>query len=98
MLEETEERTRRRSLGPVSTMSVEEARRACHARRAVAEPERTVRATPLVPLFRDFVDGEWREAHFGRCKPSTQRTLRHQLARRILPAVGSTPLDRIARA
>ncbi|MDE0173054.1 MAG: site-specific integrase [Defluviicoccus sp.] len=99
MLEETTEgRTRRRSLGPVSTMSVEEARRACHARRAAGEPEPKVPAKPPAPPFRDFVEGEWREAHFGRCKPSTQRTMSHHLERRILPAFGSTPLDRIAPA
>ena len=99
MLEETTKgRTRRRSLGPVSTMGVEEARRACHARRAAGEPERTVPAKPPAPPFRDFVEGEWREAHYGRCKPSTQRTMSHQLERRILPAFGSTPLDRIAPA
>ncbi len=89
-------RTRRVSLGPVGVKSLEEVRRERHARKANPEPgARAVRAGP-VPLFRDFVAGPWKEAHFDRCKPSTQRTARYQLAGQLLPAFGPKPLDRIA--
>ena len=96
MLEETAEgRTRRISLGPVSTMGVAEARRACHARRAVGEPERSVPEKPPAPTFRDFVEGEWKVAHFGHYKPSTRRTYSWLLDVRLLPAFGGRHLDRL---
>ena len=95
MLEEREGRARRISLGPVSTMTVAEARRECHGRRASPAEEPAVPARE-VPPFRDFVEGEWKAAHWERYKPSTRRTLRHQLERRILPAFGAAPLDRIS--
>ena len=91
-------RTKRVSLGPVGVKSLEEVRRECHARRANLEPEaETARAQPI-PLFRDFVAGEWKEAHFDGYKPSTQRTARYQLSGQLLPAFGSKPLDRIREA
>ena len=96
LLEETEGRTKRVSLGPVSTMTVEEARRQCHVRRANPEPGKPTRPARAVPLFRDFVEGAWKGAHFGRCKRSTRRSLRYLLDGRILPAFGATPLDRIS--
>ena len=92
MLEDAE----RVSLGPVSTMTVDEARRACHGRRA--SPETAVPAHPVrsVPLFRAFVEGEWREARFERRKPATRKTYSHLLDARLLPAFGAKRLDRIA--
>ena len=69
-------RTKRVSLGRVGVMSLEEVRRECHARRANPEPETGTAPARPVPLFRDFVAGEWKEAHFDRFKPSTQRTAR----------------------
>ncbi len=91
-------RTKRVSLGPVGVKSLEEVRRECHARKANPEPEgKTVRTGP-VPLFRDFVAGPWKEAHFNGCKPSTQRTTRYQLAGQLLPAFGAKPLNRIGEA
>ena len=97
LLERESGRSRRVSLGAVSTRPVAEIRRACHERRA--NPGRDP-ATPTggAPLFRDFVAGEWREARFERYKPSTRRNVRYVLERRILPAFGETPLDRIAAA
>ncbi|MDE0171958.1 MAG: site-specific integrase [Defluviicoccus sp.] len=96
LLEETEGRTRRVSLGPVSTMTVEEARRRCHARRANPEPVEPARPTCAAPLFRDIVEGAWKEAHFDRYKPSTKKGVRSALRAHILPAFGSKRLDRIA--
>ena len=89
-------RTDRVSLGAVSAKGIEEARLECHARRASPEPERAPARD--APTFREFVEGAWREAHFERYKPSTQRTASHILERRLLPAFGEKPLDRIAPA
>ena len=91
-------RTKRVSLGRVGVKSLEEARRECHARRANPESEtRTAPARP-VPLFRDFVAGPWKEAHFDRYKPSTKKGVQYLLAAQLLPAFGTKPLDRIAEA
>ena len=90
--------SRRVSLGPVSTKGIEEVRRECHARRARPEPEEPDEPEESVPLFRDFVEGPWKEAHFDRYKPSTRKCTRILLTRQILPAFGSKPLDRIAPA
>ena len=90
--------TKRVSLGPIGVKSLEEVRRECHARRANPEPVgKTVRRGP-VPLFRDFVAGPWKGAHFDGYKPSTQRTVRYQLSGQLLPAFGLKPLDRIGEA
>ena len=98
LLQEAGGRSKRVSLGPVSTRSIAEVRRECHARRASPESEETVAPSRAVPLFRDFVAGSWKEAHFNRYKPSTQRSARYLLAGRILPAFGSKPFDRITPA
>ena len=90
--------SRRVSLGPVSARGIDEVRRDRHARDAVEEPARPVPPRDAVPLFRDFVEGPWKEAHFDRYKPSTRRSTGIVLAKRILPALGPKPLDRIARA
>ncbi len=91
-------RTKRVSLGPVGVRSLEEARRECHARKANPEPDKEARPAHPAPLFRDFVAGPWKEAHFDGFKPSTQRTTRRELAGRLLPAFGAKPLDRIGEA
>ena len=86
-------RSRRVSIGPVSTMTVAEARRAYLARQAKPEPER--KKARSVPLFGEFAAGEWMEAHWERYKPSTRRMVTSLLDNRLLPAFGSRPLDRI---
>ena len=96
MLAEIEGRSKRISLGPVSTMTVEGARRECHARRANPETEERAVPTHDIPLFRDFVEGAWKAAHFDSYKPSTRRGVRSALGVHILPAFGSKELDRIA--
>ena len=50
------------------------------------------------PLFRDFVSGVWKETHFERYKPSTQKGVRSALGSQLLPVFGSKPLDRISQA
>ncbi len=98
LLEETGGRTKRVSLGPVSTRNIQEARRACHERRARPEPVETPEPAPPVPLFREFVEGAWKKAHFDRYKLSSRKKVQLLLARRLLPAFGNQPLDRIASA
>ncbi len=78
-------------------MTVAEARRECLARQASPEPDSASGPT-RAPLFRDFVAGEWRKTHFEGYKPSTRRTATHLVERRLLPAFGSKPLDRISPA
>ena len=96
LLRAAEDGSRRVTLGPASAIGVEEARRQCHARRAGPEPE--PEPARAVPPFRDFVEGEWKETHFDRCKPSTRKGFRSLLDARMLPAFGPKPLDRIAPA
>ncbi len=92
-------RTKRVSLGPVAVKSVDEARRECHARQAAGpQPEKTAAAADPVPLFRDFVAGPWKQAHFARYKPSGRNTASGFLRRQLLPAFGAKPLDRITPA
>ncbi len=98
MLEDAEGRTRRVSLGPVSTMTVDEARREYHKRRANPETGRPVHSPCAVPTFQAFVEGEWKGVHFERCKPSTRKGYSWLLDVRLLPAVGDRRLDRITSA
>ena len=98
LLQEAGGRSMRASLGPASLKGISEVRRECHARRASPEAETGPPGTGAVPLFGDFVTGEWKEAHFDRYKPSTQRGCRYALEGRLLPAFGSKPLDRITPA
>ena len=88
-------RTDRVSLGAASSKGIDEARRECHARQANPEPERAPEPPRAVPLFRDFVEGVWKETHFDRYKPSTRRTVSYILKRRLIPAFGAKPIDRI---
>ena len=96
LLQKTGGRSRRVSLGPVSTKGIAEVRRECHARQA--DPDWAAVAARAAPLFRDFVAGEWKAARFDRYKPSTQRSVRYALAGRLLPGFGTKPLDRITPA
>ena len=98
LLRQTSGGSRRVSLGPVSTKGIEEVRRESHARRALPEREESDARKQDAPLFRDFVAGPWKEAHFDRYKPSTKVKARIVLNRWVLPAFGSKPLDRITPA
>ena len=91
-------RSRRVSLGPVSLKTVAEVRRECHARKASPEPAATGADRRMAPLFRDFVEGAWKEAHFEGYKPPTRKGVQSLLDRQLLPAFGPKPLDRIAPA
>ena len=96
LLLDTGGRTKRVSLGPVSTMTVAEARREAFGRHTGPQPEQAT--GPVVPLFRDFVAGPWKEAHFDRYKPSGQETVSGFLRRQLLPVFGPKRLDRITPA
>ena len=87
LLQNAAGRSRRVSLGPVTTMGIAEARRECHARMTDPEAAGAVPAR-AVPLFRDFVAGEWKEARFERCKPSTKKGVISVLEGQLLPAFG----------
>ena len=89
---------RRISLGPTMLKSVVEVRREFEKREAKEKPVRQARPRRSVPVLQEFVAGPWTEAHFNRYKPSTQKGVRFQLDRRILPAFGSKRLDRISPA
>ncbi len=95
MLEDAGGGSRRVSLGPVSTITVAEARRACLERKANPETGKPARPARTVPLFREFVEGDWREARFVRCKPATRKSYASLLRGRLLPAFGAKRLDRI---
>ena len=98
MLEDADGRTKRVSLGLVSTMTVDEARREYHERKASPETRRPVHSPRTVPTFREFVEGEWKGVHFERCKPTTRKTYSWLLDVRLLPAFGEKRLDRITSA
>lgn len=89
--------SKRRTLGPVARMNVDDARSRCLA----IQSNDTDRAedTPLVPapLFCDFVRDVWRPECFGRLKPSTRRFTDGVLRAQLLPAFARMPLDRIGR-
>ena len=97
LLRKTDGRSTRLSLGSVTSRSVDDARRQCHALMAKPDSEPPAKRTCKVPLFRDFVARPWKEAHFPRYKPSTRIRLNTVLTIQLLPASGSTPLDRITR-
>ena len=98
MLEDADGRSKRVSLGPVSTMTVDEARREYHERRANPETERPVHSPHAVPTFQEFVEGEWKRVHFERCKPTTRKTYSWLLDVRLLPTFREKRLDRITSA
>ncbi len=98
LIRTVEGRTRRVSLGTVESRRVDDVRRECLARQAeaaVAGPAEPARESPT---FADFVEGEWRAAHRERHKPSTRRRVLSALRVHLLPAFGTTRLDRITRA
>ena len=96
-LRKVQGRSKRLSLGPATANALEDARRRCHALMANTDSAAVHEGANGSPLFRDFVNGPWKEAHFPRYKPSTRRNVNHALAGQLLPALGSTALHRIDR-
>jgi len=90
-------RSKRRTLGPVTHMTVDEARSRCLAIQSGDMDILPDRPLAPVPLFGDFVAGVWRTECFHRFKPSSRRSTSSALASQLLPAFGGMPLDRITR-
>ena len=97
LLQKAGGRSRRVSLGPVALRNVEDVRRQCHSVMAKAEPGESTEPDRHAPRFHDFAVGPWKESHFSRYKPSTRRGVNASLVRQLMPAFGSTALDRITR-
>ena len=95
LLQKTCGRWRRVSLGSVTSQSVEHARRRCSVLIGQVESETPPETPCSVPLFQDFVIGQWKSAHFPGYKPSTRKSTSVCLTGQLLPAFGATPLDRI---
>ena len=89
----------RYTLGRTGLMSVEEARRKCHEVVIGAGPNGIRENTDevQVPLFRDFVAGEWKTARYDRYKSSTRRPTASALNGQLLPVFGAPALDRTTR-
>ena len=84
----------RRTLGPVTLMTVNKARTRCHE---IQSKERPDACSDPVPLFREFIEGEWKTACLDRYKPSTRKSAVSALRSQLLPEFGTMPLDRITR-
>ena len=84
LLRKTDGRSTRLSLGAVTSMRVDDARRQYHALMAKPDSEHPTKRTHKVLLFRNFVDGPWKDAHFPRYKPSTRRTVNNLLTSQLL--------------
>ena len=97
LLRKAEGRSSRVSLGPVASTRIDDVRRRCHALMAEPESDKAPGAAHRAPLFRDFVSGPWKDAHFPRYKPSTRQGVSSALRNQLVPTFGATPLDRITR-
>ena len=97
LLRKTDGRSTRHSLGSVTSMRVDDARRQCHALMAKPDTEPRAKRMPKAPLFRDFVEGPWKDAHFPQYKSSSRNGMNSVLNSQLVPAFGATPLDRITR-
>ena len=87
--------SKRRSLGPVRLMDVDEARNRCLAIQSGVENQAPTIATAL--LFRDFVRGVWKAECHDRFKSSTRRGFDTLLKSQLLAVFGDVPLARIER-
>ncbi len=97
LIRTVEERTRRVSLGPAASKGIDEVRHECLVTKANTAVSNSKEAARTTPSFADFVAGQWHAAHFERCKPSTRKCMRSALKTQLLPAFGTTRLDRISR-
>ena len=89
--------SKRRTLGPVTHMTVDEARSRCLAIQAGTMDALDDTSVAPVPTFGDFVASTWRSECFDRLKPSTRRSSRSVLVSQLLPTFGDVLLDRIGR-
>ncbi len=89
--------SRRRTLGPVTHMTVDEARSRCLSIQSGEMDILNDKPPAPVPLFGDFVANVWIPECFDRLKPTTKRSTDSELASQLLPTFGDMPLDRIGR-
>ncbi len=89
----------RKTIGSAVLMTVEQARRQCVALQNGDRPAGAGNAKdrPGVPLFREFVVGEWSAASRSRMGASWRKYVDRMLERQLLPAFGTLRLDRIGR-
>ena len=88
----------RHTLGPVTLMTVDEARSRCHEIQSKEIPDAGSNADPSpVPRFREFIEGEWKTACLNRFKPSSRKGAVSVLRSQLLPEFGAMPLGRITR-
>ena len=89
---------RKHTLGPATTLSAADARRACLVIQTAdqpatqPDPRRAGRSLP----FRVFVETEWAPTFRDRYKPSARRSTDVYLRSQLLPAFGAYPLHRIS--
>ena len=98
LLRKIEGKSKRVSLGPITSRSVDDVRRECHAIMAKPLPDNLVGTDQSTLPFRDFVRGPWKDTCFIRYKLSTRKYLNYSLSSQLLPAFGSTPIDRITHS
>ncbi len=89
--------SKRQTLGPVTHMTVDEARSRCLAIQSGDMDILPDKSLAPVPLFGDFVANVWIPECFDRFKPSTRLSTNSALSRQLLPTFGDLPLDRIGR-
>ena len=92
-------RVLRTTIGSAALMTVEEARSACGALLDGSHPlcSGDPAGRAAVPLFRDFVTGDWLPAYRGRYSQGWGERVDHMVKRQLLPAFGALRLDRIGR-
>ena len=89
--------SKRRTLGPVTHMNIDDARSRCLAIQSGTMHLLDDTSVAPVPTFGAFVATVWRPECFDRFKPSTGRSSKSALASQLLPSFGDMPLDRIGR-
>ncbi|MCY4609784.1 MAG: tyrosine-type recombinase/integrase [bacterium] len=89
--------SKRRTLGPVTHMTVEKARSRCLGIQSGDMDLIADKTLAPVPLFCDFVANVWRPECFDRFKPSSRRPIDSALTNQLLPTFGNMRLDRIGR-
>ena len=88
---------KRRTLGPATCLTVDEARSRCLAMQSGDMDLVTNTSSDTAPLLGDFVANAWIPECFDRFKPSTRRSTRSALTTQLLLVFGDMPLDRIGR-
>ena len=83
----------KKSLGPVTLLTVDDARRECLRLQTEGKDLKAA-----APMFAAFATGPWRASWLSRCKPSTVRGRDWLLNTRLLPNFGDLRLDRITPA